>query len=317
MPIDWGWPVDIGPHRRLYAYLQNWGRMAPCRRTAADTLPRCQTWQFGGTFPTRPVRRRKCPLGGKLQRLPCWCWETRDKHWAAVVLSNYFPTKLTFGQGLRGSCIAWFPREDCWPHSSRLSFECGSQPDRNRQWRTFHLTEQGCSCSWCLGGRWPVFPVTEQECQESIFRPSLQTKLTNLGSKDFRMQMKQAADGWDGQMKQLKVTERVSVQMVVQRAQRMVMSDQPKLSDWIARRHVRSDVAQNVLVTEQDRTVRQENISETESEWMEWRHTYKSPFHESRKLRPERRKFLRPHSHRAKDLSTLHHNGLYRYIHTK
>ena len=131
------------------------------------------------------------------------------------------------------------------------------------------------------------------------------------------MQMKQAADGWDGQMKQLKVTERVSVQMVVQRAQRMVMSDQPKLSDWIARRHVRSDVAQNVLVTEQDRTARQENISETESEWMEWRHTYKSPFHESRKLRPERRKFLRPHSHRAKDLSTLHHNGLYRYIHTK
>ena len=65
------------------------------------------------------------------------------------------------------------------------------------------------------------------------------------------MQMENAADGRYGQMKQLEVAERVTIEVIVQRSQRMVVSDQPQLSDRVTRRHVRSNVAQNILMPEQ------------------------------------------------------------------
>lgn len=51
----------------------------------------------------------------------------------------------------------------------------------------------------------------------------------------------------------LVVGQRGSVQMVVQRAQRVVVRDEPQLGARVPRGHVRPDVAEDVLVAEQDR----------------------------------------------------------------
>lgn len=72
-----------------------------------------------------------------------------------------------------------------------------------------------------------------------------------LSAKNLGVQMKQAVDGRDGQAQQLAVTEHVKVQEVVQRPQRVVMSNEPELSDRVSRCHVRADVAKNALVAEQ------------------------------------------------------------------
>ena len=65
--------------------------------------------------------------------------------------------------------------------------------------------------------------------------------------------MENAADGRYGQMEELQMAERVTVEVVVERAQRMVVSHQPQLRYRITRRHVGADVAENILVAEQNR----------------------------------------------------------------
>lgn len=75
-----------------------------------------------------------------------------------------------------------------------------------------------------------------------------------LSPEDLSVKVKDPADGGDGQVKQLSVVQGMAVEVVVQRAQGVVVSHEPELSDGVAGRHVRADVAQDVLVTEEHRT---------------------------------------------------------------
>lgn len=76
-----------------------------------------------------------------------------------------------------------------------------------------------------------------------------------LLAEDFRVQVNQAAGDGKANCDHLVVTQVGAVQMVVERAELIVMSDEPQLRAWVPRRHVRPDVAQNVLVTQQDGAV--------------------------------------------------------------
>lgn len=70
------------------------------------------------------------------------------------------------------------------------------------------------------------------------------------------MKMYNAIDHRDAELHHLVVSEWGAVEVVVQRSKRVVVRDQPQLCARVSRRHVRANVPQDILMTQQDGTVK-------------------------------------------------------------
>lgn len=77
----------------------------------------------------------------------------------------------------------------------------------------------------------------------------------SLFSENLRVQMHQAAGNRKAKFDHLLVIQNSVVQAVVERSKLEIVSNQPELSAGISRRHIRSNVAQNVLMSQQHRRV--------------------------------------------------------------
>lgn len=73
----------------------------------------------------------------------------------------------------------------------------------------------------------------------------------SLLSKNLRMQVNQAAGNRKADCDHLMVAQSCTVQVVVERSELVVMGDEPQLGARVSRRHVRSDVSENVFVTQE------------------------------------------------------------------
>lgn len=73
----------------------------------------------------------------------------------------------------------------------------------------------------------------------------------SLFSENFRVQMNEAAGDTEANRNHLMVAESRSVEVIVERAELVVVSDEPELGARVTRCHVRSDVAEDVFVAQQ------------------------------------------------------------------
>jgi hypothetical protein len=95
------------------------------------------------------------------------------------------------------------------------------------------------------------------DLNENIFR--LQVTMSNrrlpLLSENFCVKMNETAGNAEANCDHLVVAESCAVEMVIERAELIVVSDQPELRARVTRCHVRTNVAENVFVTQQNCTV--------------------------------------------------------------
>jgi hypothetical protein len=77
----------------------------------------------------------------------------------------------------------------------------------------------------------------------------------SLLSEDFCVQMNQAAGNTETNRDHLVVTKSRAVEVVIERSELIVMSDEPELCARVTRCHVGSDVAEDVFVAKQHRAV--------------------------------------------------------------
>lgn len=68
------------------------------------------------------------------------------------------------------------------------------------------------------------------------------------------MQVHQTVGNRKANRRHLVMAQGSPVQMIEQRPQRVVVRDEPQLGARVTRGHVRTDVAEDVLVPQQDRT---------------------------------------------------------------
>lgn len=77
----------------------------------------------------------------------------------------------------------------------------------------------------------------------------------SLLSENLRVQMNESTGDAETDSDHLVVAESCAIEMVVERAELVVVGDEPELGAGVARGHVGSNVAQDVFVAEQDRAV--------------------------------------------------------------